>query len=96
MKTKEDYQLLNDDERISFSEFPLAITLICLGFKLVALNKDPKTPERIDFIFDKNDAVEKSIASYWEGNLLVEPKAFWNISRELKSRMRSETAYVSY
>jgi len=84
----EEYEYLYDEDYVNFTEFPLAVTLMCLGKKLVALNRDPKTPEKIEFVFEKNEAVKNFVTRYWNGELLVEPKQFWNISRELKSRIR--------
>lgn len=91
-----DYELLKDEEHISFSEFSLAIALICLGFKLIALNRSDQTYRKIVFVFKKDTALQTTVSRYWNGDLLVEPKTFWNVSRELKSRMRSEGAYAAY
>ena len=77
-----------EEDYVNFSEFPLAVTLICLGQKLVALNRDPKTPDKVEFAFEKSELAQDLVTKYWNGELLVEPKAFWNISRELKSRIR--------
>ncbi len=90
-----NYKLLKDDEHVSFSEFSLAITLICLGFKLDALNRNDQTYRKIEFTFSKTGALEAAITRYWNGDLLIEPKTFWNVSRELKSRMRSAGAYAT-
>jgi len=79
---------MNEKGYLNFTDFPLAVTLICLGSKLVTLNEDTKTIDRVNFVFEKNPEVEKIVAAYWAGSLLVEPKQFWNVSRELKSRIR--------
>ncbi len=78
---------MNQSEEIMLSEFPLAVTLTALGFLPVSL--DESDSQKVNFVFEKNDAVQKLIEGYWNGNLLVEPKRFWNVSRELKSRIRS-------
>ena len=74
---------------INFTEFPLAISLVCLDFEIESFNQDPKNYGRIEFVFNKNKAIEKAINDYWNGKLLIDPKKFWSISRELKSRIRS-------
>ncbi len=72
---------------IMLSEFPLAITLIALGYQPSSL--DESSPHKVNFIFEETEAVQKVIEGYWKGSLLIEPKQFWNVSRELKSRIRS-------
>ena len=84
----EEYEYLTDEEYVNFTEFPLCVTLMCLEQKLVALNRDPKTPDKVEFCFQKSEEVQNLCTRYWDGGLLVEPKNFWNISRELKSRIR--------
>ncbi len=74
---------------INFTEFPLVISLVCLGFKIESFNQNPKNYGRIEFVFSKNKTIEKTINDYWNGKLLIDPKKFWSISRELKSRTRS-------
>lgn len=81
---------LNVDDYVNLYEFPLALTLLCLGFNLEALNKEPDFTQRVSFVFPKSSELEKTISEYWAGNLRIEPKLFWSKSRELKSRIRSE------
>ena len=79
---------IGNEESVSFSEFPLVATLAYLGFKVAALDSD--RDGKILFVFEKSVSLEKAIRSYWDGLTSVEPKRFWSLSRELKSRMRSE------
>lgn len=83
---------MNKDEiRSDFfetSDLPLATTLAVLGFSLHHL--DASNPSRVRFFFNKTTALEKTLAKFWIGRIVVEPKAFWNTQRELKSRIRAE------
>ena len=74
---------------IVFTEFPLAITLMCLNYPLLSIESNKNDPQRLGFVFEKNVAIERLIKAYWGSNLLIEPKKFWNMSREIKSRIRS-------
>lgn len=76
----------NKNEYVT-SEFPLAVALICMKVQLLGLRKKEGDEQRAEFVFGKDELIEKLIAGYWSSSLLVEPKAFWNHSRELKSRI---------
>lgn len=89
MQNKNRYEFIDNKDYINFSEFPLVVSLLSLGFEIEANNQDPKNTGRIEFAFKKTEAIGIAITKYWNGNLLIEPKRFWNISRELKSRIRS-------
>ncbi len=86
---KTDYTTLNTSRHLEISDLALASTLQYLDFAVVAINKDPKDHPKVTFIFEKTEELSNAIYRYWEGLLLVEPKFFWNIARELKSRIRT-------
>lgn len=71
------------------SEFPLAATLVCMNIALVGLRPSADDVQRIEFLFNKDEIIEKLISGYWEGSLRIEPKHFWGVCRELKSRLKN-------
>lgn len=74
--TKNDY--------FETAELSLASTLICLGFKLDYVEKkDPKSL----FVFRREEQLDLAIQGFWAGELRVEPKAFFNCIKEVKSRL---------
>jgi hypothetical protein len=83
-----DYKYLYSDKYTEVSDLALASAIQYLGFTVIALNRDPKDHPKVSFVFEKSDELNNAIHRYWEGLLLIEPKAFWNIARELKSRVR--------
>lgn len=83
-----DKENITKDGDIKLTDLPMAVTLVTLGATLLDIRQDPSDYYRLNFIFENSDTVEKIMAGYWNGNLLVEPKAFWNVSREIKSRIR--------
>ncbi len=84
-----DYKILNTNKHIEISHLALASTLQYLNFTVIAINKDPKDNPKVTFIFEKTNELNNAIYRYWEGLLLVEPKAYWNITRELKGRIKT-------
>lgn len=75
---------------IKFTDFSLAATLICLDQKLYTVEVNPSDNKKSNFVFEKGEVIERLISGYWNGNLLVEPKHFSSICREIKSRARSD------
>ena len=86
---KSDYKYLQTNQHVEVSDLALASSIQYLGFPVIAINRDPKEHPKVTFVFEKSDELSNVIYRFWEGLLLVEPKAYWNISRELKSRIRT-------
>ena len=89
MKNNNENKYSDTRNYMSISEFPLVVCLICLDFKVEDQNNDLKNSGRIEFLFKKTEKLNRAISDYWNGDLLIDPKKFWSISRELKSRIRS-------
>lgn len=79
----------NIKEEYVTSEFPLAVTLLCMKLKLIDLRPSKEDPQRYEFVFSKNQIIEQFIAGYWDNSLRLEPKEFWNQCRDLKSRIKT-------
>ena len=88
-----EIQYLNQKDLYSTFEFPIAVCLVYFGYKLEALEKDPKSPQRVIFHFQRTPELDKTLQAYWEDSLRVSPKRWHALSRELKSRIRSELIY---
>lgn len=70
--------------------FEISLVAVCElnKQKVEAYNRDPKHFPRVGFLFPKTKELEKIIKNYVEGEILVEPKAFSEKVRELKSRTK--------
>jgi len=79
----------NKNEYVT-SEFPLAATLLSMQIKLIGIKPSKDDSTRMEFIFNKDQVIEKLIAGYWAGSLRIEPKHLWNQIRELKSRLKAQ------
>ena len=62
---------------IKFTDFPLASTLVCLDHKLLFIENDKNDSKRLEFVFEKTEAIELLISGYWNNNLLVHVNPPW-------------------
>lgn len=69
------------------SDFALATTLLCLGFVIDCLDKT--NPSKATFIFKRTKELENTVQAFWNNQLKVNPKDFFNNQKELKSRIYS-------
>lgn len=86
---KQDYKFLYNDKYTEIADISLASTIQYLGFPVIALNRDPRESPKVSFIFTKSAELDDSINKYWQGLTTVEPRAFSNIIRELKTRVKT-------
>ena len=78
---------MTTNELFRTSDLPLSSALLCLGFCLDSVEKSyPKSM----FIFKRSDELDEAIQSFWASTLRLEPKAYFNCVKEVKSRLYSE------
>jgi hypothetical protein len=90
-KTKElQYILTYDDPDTYWATFDLGCSsaLISTGFRLVSLEKS--NPHKIQFIFLKENKIEKVVEDYWADKLEVRARTFFDNTKMLKNRIYSE------
>ncbi len=75
------------------SQFPVAVTLLYFGVPLQAFERDHQSSQKIIFLFKRIHNLDEILKNFWEDTLQVSPKRWHALSRELKSRVRSELAY---
>lgn len=66
------------------SDLALATT-ISLSYPLEAI--DRQNPQKVGFLFLRDENLDKLIESYWRGELKVEPRKFFNQLRDIKARL---------
>ena len=76
---------MNGQTPYSTSEFPLAIVFHYFGFMLEGIDKT--NPRRSKFVFQHSPELDECAELYWKKALVVEPQAFFNASKEIKSRL---------
>jgi hypothetical protein len=67
------------------SDLALATALSVLGVAIEAMQQTDS--ERMNFIFTKSDKVQDIVNRFWRGELLVEPQAYFNQLKVLKTRI---------
>lgn len=76
------------DTHEELCDISLVSACITKGLKIEGLNRDPKYHPRVGFIFKRGRILEETIRQYLNGDLLVEPKEFFENLRQLKSRTK--------
>jgi len=76
-----------DDTNFFFktSDLALATALSVLGIAIEAMQETDG--ERMNFIFTKSDKLTDIVNRFWRGELLVEPQAYFNQLKVLKTRI---------
>ena len=76
-----------DDTNFFFktSDLALATALSVLGIAIEAVQETDG--ERMNFIFTKSDRITDIVNRFWRGELLVEPQAYFNQLKVLKTRI---------
>ena len=71
----------------STSDLSLA-TSISLFYPLDSIDK--KNPYKAEFLFKRDDSLDKLIEAYWKRELKIEPQAFFAQLKFIKSRLYSQ------
>lgn len=70
-----------------FSSFDLALcAAVSLYYPLEAIDWT-ENPHKAKFIFKRDEQLDQLVASYWHGELQVNPQAYFNALRALKGRI---------
>jgi hypothetical protein len=83
-----DFEYIDTEDQVSYFDMNLSGSLMVLGFPIIAFDRNPKEFPKVGMVFKKTKELEQAVQNYWDGTLLLEPKAFWNAIREIKSRIR--------
>lgn len=79
---------MNIDLYFSTPDIGLASVLISLSFKLDAF--DRTNPQKVLFIFQREQGIDEAIQGFWQKTLLLEPQILLLNLRVLKNRLNSE------
>jgi hypothetical protein len=76
-------------DSVKITEFPLAATLVLLGYELKSIEIVANEPQKFEFFFEKDEAIGRIAIGYLNGNLLVEPKKFLEVRKEINSKIKN-------
>ena len=77
----------NQSNQFKTSDLSLCATLVYYGYAIEKIDKT--NPRKAEFIIKQNDQLDKILQDFWNYQLKVEPKAYFNFLKELKSRLYS-------
>lgn len=63
----------------------LSAALITIGCKLVGIEKT--NPKRVLFIFQGEEEIEKKVESFWNNEMIVSPRHYFDNIKMLKNRI---------
>jgi sugar diacid utilization regulator len=78
-------KLQEDSFAIKTSDISLCSTLCCLGYQIKEIEKEPTG--RAIFSFEKSEKLAKTIKQYFAHQLKVEPSAYFNFLKEIKTQI---------
>lgn len=79
-----------DDEASVFSTYDLGVSaaLLCLGYKLIRLDRDD--PRKALFVFRKDADIDIYANQYFSDQLKVKARSFFDSIKALKNKLYSE------
>lgn len=80
---------LNESNFFKTSEFILICALVHNGVTVERFEPDPINPRRAVAVFVVSKELESLRGGLYQGNLLVEPVAFWEVARGVKEQIRA-------
>lgn len=80
-------KMLVKNDFFQSNDLPLCATLRYFGYDIEAIDK--QNPAKAVFSFKQGERLDNLIQQYWAHQLLVEPVAFFNCLKEIKSRVYS-------
>lgn len=78
------FQNIND-EHFATSDLALAAALVSKDFQLEFLDKT--NPHKVEFLFGRTDEIEKTASLFWNDQLLVNPRTYFDNIKLLKNRL---------
>ncbi|MFA5348987.1 MAG: DUF5659 domain-containing protein [Candidatus Paceibacterota bacterium] len=80
-------EIIKENDLYHSADLALA-TAISLFYPLEAIDK--QNPRKARFLFKRDSGLDELIESYWQGELKVEPQAYFNALRQVKARLYGE------
>lgn len=75
----------NQHKTYSTDYFPLICAFVYHGLVITSVNRHD--PRRAYFEFERTSQLETIVQKFWSEGLLVEPKRFFAVTKEVKNRL---------
>lgn len=76
---------MNQSDHFETSDLALASTLFYFGLPIEAMDYSSKS--RVVFLFERSNGLDEIIQGFWAHELKVDPLAYFNSVKEVKSRI---------
>jgi hypothetical protein len=74
----------NNENYYSTSDLALSAA-ISLWYPLESIDKT--NPQKVTFLFKRDDELDQLVEAFWRGSLKVDPQAYFNQLKAIKSRI---------
>jgi len=78
---------LNINDYYATSDLAL-VTVISLWYPIEVINRT--NPSKAEFLFKRDEGLDKLVESYWRRELQIEPQSFFSQLKIIKSRLYGE------
>lgn len=85
MYKKLQEKILREEDFYRTSDIALCSALCCYGYQIEAVDK--QNPAKVVFLVKRDEQLDELIKDYFTHQLRVEPLAFFNCLKELKTRI---------
>jgi hypothetical protein len=76
------------DQAFITHDLSLSCTLLCFNFTLAGLEASDN--RKVGFVFAESDELQDTIKRYWDNQLAVNPREYFNVLKDLKSRIYNQ------
>jgi hypothetical protein len=83
-----ELEYLSQEEFFSTFDLGLTSALFCLEHELYAVDKD-NNPNKAQFIFRRDKTIERDIEAYWNAQLKLNARSYFDAIRCVKNRLYS-------
>ncbi len=78
-------KLLPENDYFKSSDISLVSALSCYGYQIEAINK--QNPSKAVFLIKRDEKLDDLVQLYFTHQLSVEPSAYFNFLKEIKTRL---------
>lgn len=86
-------RIINDTDQQTFITYDLALACALLTSGLIMLDLDTSESLKAGFVFHDDGALRERIKKYWNDQLVVNPRMYFNMLKDLKSRIYTRKRY---
>ncbi|MBT7558195.1 hypothetical protein HN615_14930 [Candidatus Woesearchaeota archaeon] len=79
-------KMLNENDVLSTQDMSLTATLCYFNYKIVGVDRREDS-SKVYFLIEREKGLDETIQAFWSHTLKVEPLAYFNCLKEVKTRL---------